>query len=103
MGLRVAWSPEAADDVQEIVTYITRDSSPYARAVASKILAIARRRGSARNAARPHFAQGLGQRPARASFMSASTRSQSAAVAASLASGGSSTPPVMVATAALST
>ncbi len=89
--------------LQEIVAYIARDSSAYARAVASKILATARRRGSARSTAWPHSAQGMGQRPARAFFRSARTRSQSAAVVASLASGGSSTPPVMVATAALST
>ncbi|MGE5152553.1 MAG: type II toxin-antitoxin system RelE/ParE family toxin [Bdellovibrio bacteriovorus] len=45
MGLRVGWSPEAADDLQEIVAYIARDSSAYARAVASKILGIAKSLG----------------------------------------------------------
>jgi toxin ParE1/3/4 len=45
MGLRVAWSPEAADDLQEIVAYIARDSSAYARAVASRIFGIAKSLG----------------------------------------------------------
>ena len=52
MGLRLAWSPEAADDLNEIVAYIARDSSAYARAVASKMsLDLRRRRGSARSTA----------------------------------------------------
>ena len=41
MDLRVAWSPEAADDLEEITTYIARDSAAYARGVASNILATA--------------------------------------------------------------
>ena len=41
MDLRVVWSPEAADDLEEIVTYIARDSGFYARAVASKLLTTA--------------------------------------------------------------
>jgi plasmid stabilization system protein ParE len=45
MGLRVAWSPEAADDLEEIVAFIARDSQSYARAVASKTLTTAKSLG----------------------------------------------------------
>jgi len=45
MGLRVVWSPEAADDLEEIVAFIARDSESYARAVASKILTTAKSLG----------------------------------------------------------
>jgi plasmid stabilization system protein ParE len=39
MARRLVWSPEAADDLQEVTAYIARDSAAYARAVATKILA----------------------------------------------------------------
>ncbi|NBC46801.1 MAG: type II toxin-antitoxin system RelE/ParE family toxin [Gammaproteobacteria bacterium] len=42
MDRRVVWSPEAADDLEEITSYIARDSVAYARAVATKILATTR-------------------------------------------------------------
>jgi len=38
MALSLAWSPEAIEDIESIATYIERDSSWYARAVASKIV-----------------------------------------------------------------
>ena len=39
MARRLVWSPEAADDLQEITAYIARDSAAYARTVAAKVLA----------------------------------------------------------------
>ena len=42
MARRLAWSPEAADDLADITAYIARDSSAYARAVAKKVLATAK-------------------------------------------------------------
>lgn len=42
MARRLVWSPEAADDLEEITAYIARDSAAYARAVASKVLATTR-------------------------------------------------------------
>jgi toxin ParE1/3/4 len=39
MARRLVWSPQAADDLEEITAYIGRDSAAYARAVASKVLA----------------------------------------------------------------
>ena len=38
MDRRVAWSPEAVEDVEAIAQYIARDSQFYARAVATKIV-----------------------------------------------------------------
>ena len=38
MALSLAWSPEAIEDIESIASYIERDSSWYARAVASKIV-----------------------------------------------------------------
>jgi len=42
MAYRVVWSPAALQDVEDIAEYIARDSSRYASAVVSKILAVAR-------------------------------------------------------------
>ena len=42
MDLKVAWSPEAIEDLESIVEYIGRDSDFYARAVATKIVELAR-------------------------------------------------------------
>jgi plasmid stabilization system protein ParE len=42
MDLKVAWSPEAIEDVESIAEYIGRDSDFYARAVATKIIEIGR-------------------------------------------------------------
>jgi plasmid stabilization system protein ParE len=41
MARFLAWSPEAAEDVERIALYIERDSIHYARAVASRIVATA--------------------------------------------------------------
>jgi toxin ParE1/3/4 len=38
MALSLVWSPEAIEDIESIASYIERDSSWYARAVASKIV-----------------------------------------------------------------
>jgi toxin ParE1/3/4 len=38
MGARVIWSPEAADDLEQIVQFIARDSPRYGRQVASEVL-----------------------------------------------------------------
>jgi toxin ParE1/3/4 len=43
MDYRVAWSPEALDDVEAIAEYIERDSPAYACAVVQKILASTRK------------------------------------------------------------
>ncbi|MGH8608451.1 MAG: type II toxin-antitoxin system RelE/ParE family toxin [Gammaproteobacteria bacterium] len=45
MGFRVDWSPEAAEDVEAIAEYISRDSGFYARAVVRKILDVSRSLG----------------------------------------------------------
>lgn len=38
MAHRVAWSPEAIEDIEAIASYIERDSLWYARAVVAKIV-----------------------------------------------------------------
>lgn len=38
MALRLAWSPEAIEDIEAIASHIERDSPWYARAVVSKIV-----------------------------------------------------------------
>ena len=38
MAFRVAWSPEAVEDIESIAAYIERDSIYYARAVVGKIV-----------------------------------------------------------------
>jgi len=38
MDFKVAWSPEAIEDVESIADYIGRDSEFYARAVATTII-----------------------------------------------------------------
>ena len=38
MAYRLAWSPEAIEDIEAIASYIERDSPWYARAVVSKIV-----------------------------------------------------------------
>lgn len=38
MAYRLAWSPEAIEDIEAIAAYIERDSPWYARAVVSKIV-----------------------------------------------------------------
>jgi plasmid stabilization system protein ParE len=40
MARYLAWSPEAAEDLEAIALYIARDSEYYARAVASRIVSI---------------------------------------------------------------
>ena len=42
MDLRVAWSPEAVEDVESIAAYISRDSGRYAVAVVDKIIDVSR-------------------------------------------------------------
>ena len=46
MDLKVAWSPEGIEDLESITEYIGRDSEFYARAVATKIVEMARSIGS---------------------------------------------------------
>ena len=41
MAHELSWSPEAAEDVEQIATYIERDSSWYAQAVVARFLAAA--------------------------------------------------------------
>ncbi len=38
MARRLAWSPEAIEDIESIAIYIERDSLRYAKAVASRIV-----------------------------------------------------------------
>ena len=38
MGIRIIWSPEAAEDLEHIKNYIARDSEYYAKSVVKKIL-----------------------------------------------------------------
>jgi toxin ParE1/3/4 len=38
MARALAWSPEAIEDIESIAAYIERDSTWYAKAVASKII-----------------------------------------------------------------
>jgi plasmid stabilization system protein ParE len=38
MDLKIVWSPEAAEDLEAIAEYISRDSEFYARAVVTKIV-----------------------------------------------------------------
>jgi len=42
MDLKVAWSPEAIEDLESIAEYIGRDSEFYAHAVATRIVEMAR-------------------------------------------------------------
>lgn len=42
MDYRIEWSPEAAEDIEAIAEFISRDSEFYARAVVSKILSVSR-------------------------------------------------------------
>lgn len=42
MDYRIEWSPEATEDINAIAEYIGRDSVFYARAVITKILAVAK-------------------------------------------------------------
>lgn len=42
MDFEVTWSPEAIEDLESIAAYIARDSGFYARAVATRILAMTR-------------------------------------------------------------
>jgi plasmid stabilization system protein ParE len=42
MARRLIWSPEAADDLEDVTAFIARDSPSYARAVARKVLATTR-------------------------------------------------------------
>jgi toxin ParE1/3/4 len=46
MDFKVVWSPEAIEDLESITAYIGRDSEFYARAVATKIVEMARGIGS---------------------------------------------------------
>ncbi len=45
MALEVTWSPEAVEDLENIVEYIARDSEYYARSVVMKIMATSRSTG----------------------------------------------------------
>jgi len=38
MAQRLAWSPEAVEDVEQIAAYIERDSTWYAKAVVTRIV-----------------------------------------------------------------
>lgn len=42
MAHRIEWSPEAAEDVEAIADFISRDSEFYARAVVSKVLLVSK-------------------------------------------------------------
>ncbi len=42
MDFKIAWSPEAVEDLESIAAYISRDSQYYARAVVSNIVETAR-------------------------------------------------------------
>lgn len=46
MAYEVVWSPRAVDDVEAIAAYIAEDSLAYARSVAQRIVASARKLGS---------------------------------------------------------
>jgi toxin ParE1/3/4 len=46
MDFKVAWSPEATEDLESIAEYIGRDSEFYARAVATRIVEMTRSIGS---------------------------------------------------------
>jgi len=46
MDRKVAWSPEAIEDVESIAAYIGRDSEFYARAVSTRIVEMTREIGS---------------------------------------------------------
>ena len=52
MDLPVAWSPEAAEDLELIAEYIGRDSAFYASAVVTEILDVARGIGALPQAGR---------------------------------------------------
>jgi toxin ParE1/3/4 len=41
MARQLVWSPEAVEDIESIATYIERDSPWYAKAVVSRIVAMA--------------------------------------------------------------
>ena len=41
MAKRLAWSPEAVEDIEAIASYIERDSGYYARVVVSRIVSVA--------------------------------------------------------------
>lgn len=41
MARRVVWSPEALEDIEQIATYIERDSFVYAQAVVSRVFELA--------------------------------------------------------------
>ncbi len=43
MAYQVAWSPEAAEDTEEIATYIEKDSPHYAQSVVERLIAVSRR------------------------------------------------------------
>ncbi len=46
MGVRIIWSPEAAEDLEQIKNYIARDSDYYAKSVVKKILEASKSIGS---------------------------------------------------------
>ena len=45
MDLKIAWSPEAVEDLESIAAYISRDSEYYAKAVVSTIVETAKTLG----------------------------------------------------------
>lgn len=53
MDLPVAWSPEAAEDLELIAEYIARDSAYYAGAVVDEVLDVSRKIGNFPQAGRP--------------------------------------------------
>lgn len=55
MAYRLAWSPEAIEDIEAIASYIERDSPWYARAVVSKIVETAEAILDHPDPARPRF------------------------------------------------
>ena len=38
MAVKVRWSPESADDIEQIAEYITHDSLVYAKAVVKAVM-----------------------------------------------------------------
>ncbi|MEH2059800.1 MAG: type II toxin-antitoxin system RelE/ParE family toxin [Nostoc sp.] len=42
MAYQVVWSPKALEDVEDIATYISRDSAAYAAAVVQRIIDVTR-------------------------------------------------------------
>jgi plasmid stabilization system protein ParE len=52
MGAKIIWSPEAAEDLEQIADFIDRDSPRYARQVATEVLEAIERAAMFPNAGR---------------------------------------------------